>query len=181
MAVNAGKSKDVEIAVTNRNKLNDFAKNRQMGGNMEIPSSEKRLTPFGRVAFIGFAALVDATEFVLDGFAVGVVVNRIIDMTVGAIFLAYFFYKGLSIADNSSVFGSIIGTIAGEFIPLVDIAPFFALDAWYITRAIKMKDKANQTAIDSEVKAVIEEQQRQAWIQNYQEQNMMEQAEELEE
>ena len=38
-----------------------------------------------------------------------------------------------------------------------------------------MKDKANQTAIDSEVKAVIEEQQRQAWIQNYQEQNMMEQ------
>jgi hypothetical protein len=53
---------------------------------------------------------------------------------------------------------------------MLDVAPFFSLDAWYITNAIKVKDKARQAAADEQAKTIKAEEERQAWVENYQQQ-----------
>jgi hypothetical protein len=110
---------------------------------------------------------------------VGIIVNRVIDIVVAIIFFGYALLKGLTIAEDAKVYGSITGTIAGEFIPGLDIAPFFTIDAWYITHSIKAKDKARQQTLDEETKSVAAEQERQDWIQNYQQQQLMEAEEDV--
>lgn len=142
--------------------------------------AKKRITGFGQGVFIAFALLVDGTEAILDLFIIGAIVNRIIDIVVGGIFFLYALAKGLTIAGDSKIYGSIFGTIAGEFIPGLDIAPFFTLDAWYITRSLKAKDRAEQQAVDEETKAIVEEQGRQDWIENYQTQQALQAQEENE-
>jgi hypothetical protein len=143
-----------------------------------MPTTEKKITTFGQVVFIGFAITVDVTEFLLDIVAVGLIVNRIIDAIVACIFFLYASWKGLTIAEDSKVYNSIVGTAAGEFIPGLDIAPFFTIDAWYITHSIKEKDKAHQAVLDEETKAAVAEQNRQDWVENYEQQQAMQAQEE---
>jgi hypothetical protein len=146
-----------------------------------MPKAEKKISTFGQVVFIAFAFLVDATEAILDLFLIGIIANRIIDIIVAGIFFAYVFSKGLTIAEDWKVYSSIVGTIAGEFIPGLDIAPFFTIDAWYITSRIKAKDVANQKKKAGETKSVTEEQKRQEWLKNYEQQQQMRQATEAQE
>jgi hypothetical protein len=137
---------------------------------------KKRITTLGQVIFIGFAVTVDLVELILDLLLVGIIVNRIIDIIVAGIFFLYALAKGLTIAEDAKVFGSIGGTVIGEFVPGLDIAPFFTIDAWYITHTIKAKDKAIQKAVNETESAINAEQERQEWISNYQQQQQAEAA-----
>lgn len=131
----------------------------------------------GQVVFIAFAMVVDGIELILDLLVIGVIVNRIIDIVVAGIFFLYAHWKGLTLAEDTKVYGSIGGTIVGEMIPGVDIAPFFTIDAWYITHSVKVKEAAAQQAVDKETKTIVEEQKRQEWVENYQQQAAQEQNE----
>lgn len=152
----------------NKKGMADFARDIRSGSSGHPPKT-RRLTMFGQVMFIGFAMLVDAVEIILDCFVVGAVVNRIIDIVVAIIFIIYFFFKGLSVIDDYGVFGSILGTAVGEFVPLLDVAPFFTLDAIIITNSIMAKDKARQKIIHEQALSIVKEKERQNWIEDYQE------------
>lgn len=144
------------------------------GATQLQPNPKKKMSMLGQVIFIGFALLVDFLEIILDLFVIGVAANRIIDIVVAGIFFLFAAVKGLTLAEDKKVYGSIAGTIVGEFIPGLDIAPFFAIDAWYITRSIKAKDRALQQQVDEINSAAIAEQERQDWIANYEQQQEME-------
>lgn len=92
--------------------------------------------------FIGCAALVDVVQLVLDLFAIGTVVNRIIDIVVamGMLAVMFFLFKA-SFAEESKLYLSLLATSIGEEIPIADVAPFWTLDAWYIVRSIRKRDK----------------------------------------
>jgi hypothetical protein len=143
-----------------------------------MPKVKKKITTFGQVAFIAFAAIVDGIEILFDLLPLfGIIANRIVDIVVAGIFFVYAMAKGLTITEDAKVYISIAGTVAGEFLPGFDIAPFFTIDAWYITRSIKAKDKAKQRVMNKkENESVIAEQNRQDWITKYQERQAMEQA-----
>lgn len=143
------------------------------------PSPTKKISAFGQAVFIIFALFIDGLEVVLDLFVIGIILNRIIDIIVAGIFLIYATIKGLTLAEDSKVYGSIAGTIVGEFIPGLDIAPFFTIDAWYITRSIKAKDRARQSMVDGQNQSIVAEQERQDWIVNYQQQQAMEAEEDM--
>jgi hypothetical protein len=163
----AGKIIEKKVENKNRQSLNSFQRDLQKYGKANIPKTKKRISGFGQALFIVFAILIDALEIILDAFAVGLIANRIIDIVAGILFMVYALFKGLSIADDFVTLSSIIGTIAGEMIPVIDIAPFFTIDAFWITQAIKAKDKARQKAIDDEALSIAKEQDRQNWMKNY--------------
>lgn len=123
-----------------------------------VVNVNKRITTLGQIIFITFGLLVDTTQFFLDLIYIGVIVNRVIDIAVATIFFFYTLFKGLSISEDAKVYASIAGTVAGEFIPGVDIAPFFTIDAWYITQAIKHKDKLSKKAVQNAMKTAIDQQ-----------------------
>jgi|GEM_PF-2737107 len=172
-----GKIIDARIRSTNRKDIEQLRDDLRHSGKGHVPQTKKRISTFGQVIFIGFAILVDITEIILDAAGgIGILINRILDPVVGLIFLVYALFKGLSISDNWAVFESIIGTIVGEFIPGFDILPFFTADAFFITHTIKNKDKARQAALEQEAQSILDEQNQQNWMREYQ-QNQAAQAE----
>jgi hypothetical protein len=171
---------DARIERKNRKSMENFRRDIESGGKGHVPKTKKGITGLGQGIFIAFGAIVDIAEIILDCFVVGVAVNRIIDIVVGIIFLLYAVVKGLSFTKDFKIYGSIIGTFIGEMVPVLDVAPFFALDAWYITSTIKAKDKARQKALNNEAVSIVQKKEQQNWIEDYQEQ-MVEQEEQEEE
>ena len=100
-------------------------------------SAEPRKTQagFGQYVFIAFAVMVDLTQVVLDIMLIGIIVNRITDIVVGGIFFVYAHSKGLTFREDWKIYCSIAGTVIGESIPELDMAPLFTIDAWKITSA----------------------------------------------
>lgn len=133
----------------------------------------------GQLVFIAFALLVDFTCFILGILVVGVIINPIISVIVTGIFLGYARAKGLGV-ESWKVYASTLGTAVGESIPLVNLLPFFTLNAWHIIHAVKVKEKKEQVAVETQAQAVsmdTKEQERQEWIANYQAQQQAEQEE----
>lgn len=72
-----------------------------------------------------FAAVVDIAQIILDFFAIGAVVNRFIDIAMGALILIYGALRGLWTINKFLIF---LAYFAGEMIPFVDALPFWTLD-----------------------------------------------------
>lgn len=101
-----------------------------------------------KILLYGLAVIVDIAQIILNFFAVGLAVNRIIDIVVGCLLTAIMYAKGLSLAEHSKLYISVLGTLLVEEIPVVDIAPAWTIDAWYIIRTIQKEDAAyNQNGI----------------------------------
>lgn len=77
------------------------------------------------------AILVDLLQLILDIFAVGAVINRIIDVIVGFSLAFYFQIRGVSMF-NPKRAAAFMATIVGEMIPVVDALPLWTLDV-YVT------------------------------------------------
>jgi hypothetical protein len=93
-----------------------------------------------KILVYGLAIIVDIAQIVLNFFAVGLAVNRIIDIVFGCLLAAIMYIKGLSLAEHSKLYISVLGTLLVEEIPVVDIAPAWTIDAWYIIRTIQKED-----------------------------------------
>lgn len=134
-----------------------------------MPGAKKKITTFEQVVLIAFGLLVEGVQFILSILVIGVILNPIISVIVIGIFFLYARSKGLD-SKSWKVYASMFGTAIGESIPLLNLLPFFALNAWRITHAIKVQDKAAEKTANekaSEDKAA-EEQEQQEWIANYQ-------------
>lgn len=105
--------------------------------------NKRKVDGYEKLAVLGVSAIIDGTQIVLDMFAVGVGVNRFIDIGYGIMLLFYGNQRNLL---NQKTTLSIAATFIAEEIPLVDAAPFWTLDAWYLFRA----GEANDQQIKSE-------------------------------
>ncbi len=76
-------------------------------------------------------AMIDLLQFILDMFAVGVVVNEIIDVVVGFSLPLYFQIRGVSMF-NPKRAGAFLATLVGEAIPIANALPLWTLDV-YVT------------------------------------------------
>jgi hypothetical protein len=112
-----------------------------------IPKAKKKIHSVTQIVIITFFVLVDITQVILDCFAVGLLVNRIIDLIVGILLAVYMAFKGMTIADNWKQYASVVLAFVAEFIPIVDVAPLWCLDAWYITHHLKSNDKSRKEAL----------------------------------
>lgn len=86
------------------------------------------------------AITVDVVQIILDVFAVGVIINRIISIAFGAILNLYFLLRGVKMG-NSKIIMAIITSIIGEVIPVVDALPLWTREVfvvWSTTNAEKV-------------------------------------------
>ena len=75
---------------------------------------------------VGATFCIDLIQIILDFFAVGVIVNRLIDIAVGMTLGFYFWIRGVKM-DSKKIFAW-IGTFVGEEIPGIDALPFWTGD-----------------------------------------------------
>ena len=87
-----------------------------------MPKSIGRAEKFLVYAFFG---TFDLIQIILDFFAVGAAVNRIIDIVLAVLLLLYGAVRGLWTGRKLLV---LLATFVGEAIPLVDAMPFWILD-----------------------------------------------------
>ncbi len=77
---------------------------------------------------IGALATIDLVQAGLDLFAIGLVVNRLIDIFVALSLLFLFWVKGIR---GVRIFGSVAAAFGLELIPLVDVLPLWTLDGLF--------------------------------------------------
>ncbi len=90
-------------------------------------------------------AFVDIAQIILDLFAIGIAVNRVIDVIVGLSLAGYLFLRGeLSDPDTRlRIIAILIISFAAEEVPILDAAPFWTGDALYFWHlANKRTEKA---------------------------------------
>lgn len=97
---------------------------------------------------IGILIIIDIVQIVLDLlFAVGVAVNRYIDIVVGGALLLYLALRGefRNPQSRDRLILAFIATIIIEEIPVADIAPAWSIDGWFCWRqAVAVNKLADQ-------------------------------------
>lgn len=74
---------------------------------------------------ISIAVIVDIVQIILNFFAVGVVINRIIDIVMAILIAGYGVIRRLWTVSKALTF---VAYFVGEMIPIVDVLPFWTLD-----------------------------------------------------
>jgi len=88
---------------------------------------------------IGAVVVVDAVQFFLDAFAIGILANRFIDIVVGMALAFYFWARGVKM--NAKKVLSLIASFVGEEIPVLDTLPLWTLDVILIMAWDKAEGK----------------------------------------
>ena len=92
---------------------------------------------------IGALFAIDAGQALLDLFAIGLMLNRFIDIGVGMGLAFYLQIRGQSMA-NGKRLGAMIGTFLIEQIPLLDALPLWGLDGIYNMVLAKAEERAER-------------------------------------
>ena len=79
---------------------------------------------------IGALIVVDAIEFLITLFGVGLIVNSFIDIAVGFFFGLWLQMHGQSFTSTRRL-AAFVGTFILEFIPAVDALPWWTIDGFY--------------------------------------------------
>ena len=79
---------------------------------------------------IGVLLIIDIIQIVLTLLAIGLVVNRIIDVIVGMTFAFYLHIRGEKLQDPKRLLG-FLAAFLGEMIPVVDSLPLWSADGVY--------------------------------------------------
>jgi len=112
---------------------------------------------------IGLLIVIDIAQIILDGFAIGVVVNRFIDFVVGLAFPFYLQIRGEKMSDPKRLLAW-LATFGLEFIPVVDAFPLWSLDGVYNFMLARARNKAAEAQ-----EAVMDKLQKQKQLQSQQE------------
>lgn len=75
---------------------------------------------------VGAVGCIDLIQFILDFFAIGILVNRFIDIIVGMSLGLYFWMRGVKM-DSKKVL-TLIGAFVAEEVPVLDAAPLWTGD-----------------------------------------------------
>jgi len=112
---------------------------------------------------IGLLIVIDIAQIILDGFAIGVVVNRFIDFVIGLAFPFYLQIRGEKMSDPKRLLAW-LATFGLEFIPVVDAFPLWSLDGVYNFMLARARNKAAEAQ-----EAVMDKLQKQKQLQSQQE------------
>lgn len=124
---------------------------------------KSKVSTFEWGTVIGVLFVIDIAQIILDAFAIGVVVNRIIDVIVGAVFPIYLTIRGEKLSDPKRLLG-LLSTFGLESIPVVDALPLWSLDGVYNFILARAKNKAAEAK-----EAVMDKLQKQKQLQSQQE------------
>lgn len=86
---------------------------------------------------LGWAGTIDIVQIFLDGYAIGIVVNRFIDIGMGLFLLFVFFLMGVKLTFWRII--SILLSFLLEEIPVLDAAPFWAGDVAFVWASVRME------------------------------------------
>jgi hypothetical protein len=89
---------------------------------------------------LGAAAFTDVLQLILDFFAIGLALNRYIDVCIGAGLPLYLHMRGYKFDSKDWMWLAV--TFLGEEIPGIDAAPLWCLDVWRCRKADIMRKKA---------------------------------------
>jgi len=112
---------------------------------------------------IGLLIVTDIAQIILDGFAIGVVVNRIIDFVVGLALPFYLQIRGEKMSDPKR-FLAWLATFGLEEVPVVDAFPLWFGDGIYNFILARARNKAAEAQ-----EAVMDKLQKQKQLQSQQE------------
>ena len=95
-----------------------------------MPTNESKISNTEWGLLIGALLTVDLVQIGLDFLAIGLVLNRFIDIFVGMSLAFYLQIRGQSLANPKRIIGIFV-TFIGEQIPAIDSLPFWCLDGIY--------------------------------------------------
>ena len=98
-----------------------------------------RLTKTRWRILVGLTIVVDILQIVLDFFAVGVAINRFIDIAIGVALPLFFQTQGVSMANPKRILG-VLAAFIGEMIPVVDALPLWTLDVLFTWSTVKAEE-----------------------------------------
>ncbi len=78
---------------------------------------------------------VEALDLTLIGIAFSLIVNRMIDLITGLMLFSYCFLRGIKLTPTRTM--SILGATLAEFIPALDVAPFWTADVGFLFASYK--------------------------------------------
>lgn len=122
----------------------------------KIRRSEVSSIEYGLI--IGVLLFVDIIQVGLDFFAIGVVINRFLDIVVGGALLLFLFLRGelKNSQTRKRLLTAFFATVITEEIPILDIAPAWTFDGWYCW---KQSVVINKLADEQEQRQAGEDQQ----------------------
>ena len=115
---------------------------------------------------IGLLIVTDIAQIILDFFAIGVVVNRIIDVIVALGLVFYLLIRG-ELSDpgtRTRTIAIIAASFAAEEVPVLDAAPFWSGDGIYLWNLSRKRNKAAEAQ-----ESVMAKLQKQKQLQSQQE------------
>ena len=88
---------------------------------------------------LGATATVDTIQVFLDGFAIGLIANRLIDIVMGMFLVFYFLMRGVKLGKNRII--ALCSSFLIEEIPIVDAFPAWSADVIYTWMSVRAEEK----------------------------------------
>ena len=98
-----------------------------------------RLTKTRWRLLVGLFVIIDILQIVLDFFAIGVVVNRFIDIAIGVGLPLFLRTQGVKLANPKRMLAT-LGAFVGEMIPVVDALPLWTADVIFTWSTVKAEE-----------------------------------------
>lgn len=109
---------------------------------MDGMTTQNSMTPAKWGLLYLFAGFVDILQLILNFFAVGIAINRFIDVAIGIGIPGFLHLNGIKISDNMVLYLSIF---LGEQIPLVDSLPLWTLEVWRLQKSNPSQAQASSS------------------------------------
>ncbi len=98
-----------------------------------------RLTKTKWKMLVGLFVIIDILQIILDFFAIGVVVNRFIDIAIGVGLPLFLRTQGVKLANPKRML-AMLGAFVGEMIPGVDALPLWTADVLFTWSTVKAEE-----------------------------------------
>lgn len=104
------------------------------------------ISKVGWFILLGLTIIIDIVQIILDFFAIGIIVNRIIDIVVGFCLPLYFWIKGISLT-NWKRLAAITGGFVLEAIPGLDALPLWSAEVAVVWGTVVAENKISNIPV----------------------------------
>jgi hypothetical protein len=122
---------------------------------------KRRITGKGIFICTGLGATVDLIQFILNVFAIGLGINRLLSLATAGAWFLFLFMKGISVISAKRLITQ-LAAVLGEEIPAVDTLPLWTFTIWTTLKSAKKEDDMRIAELEAQEQA--EEQARQERI-----------------
>lgn len=138
-------------------KANSIKANLKANSNTPTKLTPSKVSTVEWIIIVTALGIIDLSQLIIDLFAIGIAVNRLLDIVVGGLLIVYLWIRG-ELKDpqtrNRIVFAFCAAFVTEE-IPLLDAAPAWILDglySWHLSRQRNERAKAQRDQEKAEVK-----------------------------